>query len=148
LISKGVYVVFGIWKLKRGSILMKKGDKIVAIVIIVLILISGIGTLIYKQHIKSTHNFAVIKIDNKIIQTIDLNAVKSQKEWKIYTKPGDYNLIEVLPGKIRIKDANCPNKICVKEGWVSQAGQILVCLPHKLIININGKNNTVDSVVH
>lgn len=127
---------------------MKKGDKIVAILIFFLVLISGIGTFIYKQYVKNTHNFAVIKIDGKIIQTIDLNAVKAQKEWKIYNKPGNYNLIEILPRKIRIEDANCPNKICVKEGWISQAGQILVCLPHKLIINIDGKNNTVDSVVH
>ncbi|MBU3182876.1 NusG domain II-containing protein [Clostridium psychrophilum] len=127
---------------------MKKGDKVVAILIIFLVLISGIGTFIYKQHIKSNHNFAVIKMDGKIIQTIDLNAVKSQKEWNIYTKTGDYNLIEILPGKIRIKDSDCPDKICVKEGWISQAGQILVCLPHKLIIKINGKNNTVDSVLN
>ena len=90
---------------------MKKGDKIVAIVIFFLVLTSGIGTLIYKQHVKNTHNFAVIKIDGKTVQTIDLNAVKSQREWKVYTKPGDYNLIEVLPGKIRIKDANCHNKV-------------------------------------
>ena len=127
---------------------MKQGDKIVAILIVFLVLMSGIGTIIYKQHVKSTHNFAVIKIDGKIIQTIDLNAVKSRKEWLVYNKPGSYNLIEILTGKIRIKDANCLNKICVKEGWISQAGQILVCLPHKLIINIDGKNNTVDSVVH
>lgn len=127
---------------------MKKGDKIVAILIIFLVLISGIGTLMYKQHVKSTHNFAVIKLNGKIIQTIDLNAVKSQKEWKIYNKSGSYNLIEILPGKIRIKDSNCTNKICVKEGWISQAGQILVCLPHNLIISVDGKNNTVDSVVH
>lgn len=127
---------------------MKKGDKIVLTLIMFLVLISGIGTLIYKQHIKSTHNYAVIKIDGKIIQTIDLTAVKSQKKWKVYPKTGEYNLIEVLPGKIRIEDANCPNKICVKEGWISQAGQILVCLPHKLMINIEGNNNTVNSVAH
>ena len=127
---------------------MKKGDKIAAILIFLLILISGIATLVYKQHVKSTHNFAVITLDSKVIQTIDLNAVKTQKEWKIYNKAGNYNLIEILPGKIRIKDADCPDKICVKEGWISQGGQLIVCLPHKLIISIEGKNNTVDSVVH
>lgn len=127
---------------------MKKGDKIAAILIISLVLISGIGTLVYKQYIKSAHNFAVIKLDGVVIQTIDLNAVKVQKEWKIYDKAGNYNLIEVLPGQIRIKDADCPDKICVKSGWLTQAGQMAVCLPHKLIINIEGKNSTVDSVVY
>ena len=125
---------------------MKKGDKIVAILVISLVLISSIGTFFFKQYVKSNHNFAIIKLDGKIIQTIDLNAVKTQKEWKVFDKAGNYNLIEILPGKIRVKDADCPGRICVKEGWVSQTGQMLVCLPHKLIINIQGKNNTVDSV--
>ena len=127
---------------------MKKGDKIAIILIISLVLLSTIGTLVYKQYIKSTHNFAVIKLDGKVIQTIDLNGVKAQKQWKIYDKSGNYNLIEVFPGKIRVKDADCPDKICVKSGWLSQAGQMAVCLPHKLIINIEGKSNTVDSVAY
>jgi len=125
---------------------MKKGDKIAAILIISLLIFTTIGTLVYKQYIKSNHNFAVIKLDGKVIQTIDLNGVKAQKQWKIYDKAGNYNLIEVFPGKIRVKDADCPDKICVKTGWISQSGQIAVCLPHKLIINIEGKSNTVDSV--
>jgi hypothetical protein len=126
---------------------MKKGDKIAAICIICLVLFSTIGTLVYKQYVKSNHNFAIIKLDGKVIQTIDLNAVKAQKEWKVYDKAGNYNLIEVLPGKIRVKDADCPDKICVRTGWISQAGQMAVCLPHKMIIDIEGKSNTVDSVV-
>lgn len=126
---------------------MKKGDKIAAILIVLLIVISTIGTLVYKQYVKSNHNFAVIKLDGKVIQTIDLNSVKAQKEWKVYDKAGNYNLIEILPGKIRVKDADCPDKICVKSGWISQGGQMAVCLPHKLIINIEGKSKTVDSVV-
>lgn len=82
-----------------------------------------------------------------MVQTIDINTLEKQKEWKIYDKSGNYNLIEVLPGKIRIRDSDCHYKICVKEGWISQAGKILVCLPHKLIINIEGKNNIVDSAI-
>jgi hypothetical protein len=127
---------------------MKKGDKIAAILIISLVLITGIGTFAYKQYVKSAHNFAVIKLDGVVIQTVDLNNVKAQKEWKIYDKAGNYNSIEVLPGKIRVADADCPDKICVKTGWISQAGQLAVCLPHKLIINIEGKNNTADGVIH
>ena len=127
---------------------MKKEDKIVTILIISLVLISGIGTLVYERYVKSDHNFAVINLHGKEVQTIDLNTVKSQKEWKIYDKSMNYNLIEILPGKIRIKDADCRDKICVKEGWIPHGGQLIVCLPHKLIINIEGKSNIVDSVIN
>jgi hypothetical protein len=33
----------------------------------------------------------------------------------------------------------------VKVGWISQPGEIIVCLPNKLIISINGEvNNGID----
>ena len=38
------------------------------------------------------------------------------------------------------------HKECVKSGWISQPGEMIVCLPFKLIININGqKNNGIDA---
>ncbi len=125
---------------------MKKGDKIAAVLILGLIVISAISVFLYKQHIKSSHHIAVIKQDGKIIKTIDLNAIKEKQEIKIPYDGDHFNLVEVIPGKIRIKDADCPDKICVKTGWISEPGQSSVCLPHKLMINIEGKNAKFDQI--
>ena len=34
--------------------------------------------------------------------------------------------------------ANCNDALCVKQGNISKVGQTIICLPHKLIIEIKG----------
>ena len=46
------------------------------------------------------------------------------------------NTIEICDGRVRVKDADCPNLDCVHQGWIDSAGQQIVCLPHKLTIDI------------
>lgn len=125
---------------------MKKGDKIAAMIIVGLIIISAIGVFVYKQYSKGSHHIAVIKQDGKIIKTIDLNEVTEKSQIKIPYKDEDFNTIEVEPGRIRFIDADCPDKVCIKTGWLSEPGQTAVCLPHKLMININGKNSSYDQI--
>ena len=46
------------------------------------------------------------------------------------------NVIEVKDGRVRAKEADCPNQDCVHQGWISKPGQQIVCLPHKLTVDI------------
>lgn len=55
----------------------------------------------------------------------------------------DYNEIVATGDQIEIQDANCPDQICVKKGKISKPGQTIVCLPHKLLVEI--KSSTGDS---
>lgn len=126
---------------------MKKGDKIAGLFIISLIIISSLSVFLYKQHIKSYHHSAIIKQDGKVIKTIDLNNVKKDEKFNI-TYKNHFNTIEIAPGKIRISEADCPDKICVKTGWISEPGTSAVCLPHKLIISIEGKNSKIDGITN
>ena len=50
------------------------------------------------------------------------------------------NVIEVQAGKVRVSEADCPNQDCVEQGWISKAGQQIVCLPHKLVVNITDED--------
>ena len=50
------------------------------------------------------------------------------------------NVIEVQSDKVRVSEADCPNQDCVDQGWISNAGQQIVCLPHKLVVNITNKD--------
>ena len=42
---------------------------------------------------------------------------------------------------IAIIDSDCPDKICIKSGFISKPGELLVCLPHKLMIEIKSNDN-------
>ena len=46
------------------------------------------------------------------------------------------NEVEVKGGRVRVNDADCPNRDCVGQGWIDRAGQQIVCLPHELWIEI------------
>ena len=118
---------------------MKKGDKIVGIILLIIVVITLGVASIYKTSIKGSENIAVIKREGKVIKTIDLNKVVKPEEFTIKTDNGHYNTILVKHNGISIKDADCPHKECVKSGWISEPGEMIVCLPYKLIISIEGQ---------
>jgi len=120
---------------------MKSGDKLVGIVLLIIVVIALIVTSIYKTSIKGSENIAVIKSEGKLLKAIDLNKVVEPQEFIIKTDKGNYNIISVKHNGIRVKAADCPNQVDVKVRWISQPGELIVCLPNKLIISINGDAN-------
>jgi len=38
--------------------------------------------------------------------------------------------------KVRVKESSCPNKICVKTGWIKRSGEIIVCAPNEVTVRI------------
>ena len=74
----------------------------------------------------------VIKRDDKILYRIDLT--KAQDQTFVTDYNGSTNTVEIKDGKIRVKEADCPDKVCVKTGWLSSSYMPIVCLPNHLVI--------------
>lgn len=77
------------------------------------------------------------------IQDADGNTFKmplSQDDVLTVASSAGTNVIEVQAGKVRVSEADCPNQDCVEQGWISNAGQQIVCLPHKLVVNITDED--------
>ncbi|MBI5207975.1 MAG: NusG domain II-containing protein [Candidatus Firestonebacteria bacterium] len=53
--------------------------------------------------------------------------------------------IEIKNKKVRIINSTCPNQICVKTGWIEKTGDILICLPNKLVVKISGIKEEIDA---
>ena len=49
-----------------------------------------------------------------------------------FTKLG----LEIDGERIRMVEADCGDQVCVRRGWASKNGETIVCLPHKLVIEI------------
>ena len=49
-----------------------------------------------------------------------------------------HNTVLVKKGEICMADADCPDKICISQGGISDASYPIVCLPNKVIIKIEG----------
>ena len=74
--------------------------------------------------------------DGTVLREIDLSKVKEPYSFTVEAPDGGSNRIEVEPGRIRVADADCPDKICISQGWLSDQNVPIVCLPHRLIIKI------------
>lgn len=46
------------------------------------------------------------------------------------------NTLLIENGKVSMKDADCPDKICVKHKAIEKTGETIVCLPHKVVVEI------------
>lgn len=84
-----------------------------------------------------------ITLDGKIYGTYALS-----KDQTIEVKNGDfYNKVRIEDGKAYMEEANCPDGYCEEQGKISGHTQTIVCLPHKLVVEVldNGEADTPDS---
>ncbi len=84
-----------------------------------------------------TGTVATISVDGEVIEKIDLSKVKESYEIEIDTEYG-HNVILVEPGAISVLEADCPDQICVKQGKMTGGGVPIVCMPHRVVIEIGG----------
>ena len=61
----------------------------------------------------------------------------------------EYNLLMISDGTAFVSDADCPDKLCVKQRAISRNGESIICLPHKLVIRIVAKEESrLDAVTY
>jgi len=67
------------------------------------------------------------------------------KKISLIGKEGE-SVIEIKDGQARLKSAPCRNQYCVQQGWISFTGQMLICIPNEISIEILGKTKAYDSL--
>lgn len=50
-----------------------------------------------------------------------------------------YNKVVIENGTAYVEDADCPDKYCMKYKPISRGNETIVCLPHRLVVEIKGK---------
>ena len=43
--------------------------------------------------------------------------------------------------------ADCPDELCVRQGWIEYDGQSIICLPNKITVMVSGGDSLVDFVL-
>ena len=81
----------------------------------------------------------------ELIEEIPLDQVDEPYTIPLEGEDGAENVIEVEPGRIRVQSANCPDQVCVRQGWISDSSVPVVCLPHQVVIQIMGGEGDADA---
>ena len=89
-------------------------------------------------------NNVQIKSGGKVLYTLDLSQ-EADRTFEIKTDSGS-NILEIKDGKIRVKEADCPDKTCVRMGWLNSSAMPIVCLPHDLVIAFTDADGGVDAI--
>lgn len=82
--------------------------------------------------------------DGSLVEKIDLNSVTGEREITLSGDFGD-NVILVSNGRIEMKSADCPDKICVKHGELKSSSSPIVCLPNKVVIKFEENTDGADA---
>lgn len=90
------------------------------------------GVLVWQLWPKPAQPFAEIYSDGRLIRRVDLS---QPQRFRVEYGEG-YNEILVENGTIRVVDADCPGRDCVRSG-ARAAGTPIVCLPHRLVIRFS-----------
>ena len=86
---------------------------------------------------------AEIYSDNTLIHRVDLSKVNEAYELPV-SFDGHTNVVLIERGKISVKTADCPDKLCVNQGYLSSYP--IVCVPNKLYIKSADSASDVDAV--
>lgn len=110
----------------------------------VFFIIAITGIIYVKNFLPNDTTVVEIVQDDVVLKKIDLAKVK---EKQIYTVEyqGRKNTIEIDKDKIRIIEAQCPDKTCIKKGYLTKDGLPIVCLPNHLFIRYVNKDSSIDS---
>lgn len=62
---------------------------------------------------------------------------------------GNYNLILIDNNTVKMSDAQCPDKLCIKHGSISKNGESIICLPNKVVVQITSEEESdLDAVTN
>lgn len=121
---------------------MKKND---VIIIIVVILLALMGMFIINKHNSSSGRIAKITIDENIVEEIDLDSIVEGEEYEIELVK-DHSYATVSKEGIKIHKSDCRDQICVETGMAKKNGDMIVCLPYKIVIEVTDSNNVTNDV--
>ena len=85
-----------------------------------------------------------IEIDGKLHSAYSFNDLKDGDTIEIKTEYG-YNKFLYKNKVIKCIETDCTDKTEIYAGSINKPNQVLVCLPHKLIVYITGKDS-IDAV--
>jgi len=105
------------------------------------------GIYIYTGSVSYKSVTASIYSQGELVEKIDLAQVTSSYDITIESEAGGVNTVYVEPGRISISHASCPDQICVEHAPIENGVEPIVCLPNKVIVQIESSDTDIADAV-
>ncbi|MCR4656135.1 MAG: NusG domain II-containing protein [Lachnospiraceae bacterium] len=117
-----------------------RGDLILAAVII---LAAGIWQLfmMFSDKGSSAALYAVIYVDGKEYSSLPLS---EDRQIRVEGFSGMSCLVNITSGKADVTEADCPDRLCVRQKSIGSEGETIVCLPARIVVEVRGEAGEED----
>jgi len=114
---------------------LRPGDGLVLILFLALALGSfWAGDFLRAKEKLDANLTAIIIINNREVATKELTGASA---FDIQGAFGAMTL-QIENNRIRVRRSSCPNQVCVKQGAAQRPGEMLVCVPNRLVVLLRG----------
>lgn len=110
---------------------MKRMD----VILIVLALVVAAAVYFFYFAGKGQGGGVEITVDGESVAFLPLDTDDSLR----IDTDGGYNIVTIADGVVRVSEADCRDQVCVEHKAISRTGETIVCLPHKLVVEIVGE---------
>ena len=129
--------------------MITKADIVLAIVLLIL----GLGSPFLLRSDADRESRVVVTVDGEEAGNYSLYedrtlCLTEEGLEEGYSHGEILNLIVIEKGSVRVKEASCKGGDCVKMGSISREGEVIACLPHKMLITIEGGGDSPDVVIN
>ncbi|MBD5084726.1 MAG: NusG domain II-containing protein [Clostridiales bacterium] len=106
------------------------------------LLILGGALALFLYATRQAGGYVSVRVDGELLMELPLS-----EDTQVALGEGEHtNTLVIENGTARVVEASCPDQICVNQGAVRYAGESIVCLPHKLVVTVEGgQANDVDA---
>ncbi len=114
-----------------------------AILIAALMLLGG-ALAVFLYATRQDGGYVSVQMDGQTVMVLPLS-----EDTQVLLGEGEHtNALVIQNGTAQVVEATCPDQICVRQGAVRYEGESIVCLPHKLVITVEGgQTGGVDATV-
>lgn len=109
----------------------KRYDLILIALLLLLSALSVVALLIFRADGRSVR----VEADGKTVAVYSLSADGE------YPLNGGTNVLVIENGEAFIKEADCPDKTCVRTGRLKHVGESAVCLPNRVSVTVIGEDS-------
>ena len=122
----------------------KKNRSVLAVAVILAIVVFAWGFVLLSSASAGTGSSAIVHDGDGGTTKLSL----AEDTAKTFTTSYGTNTVVVKNGEVHVESADCDNQDCVHQGTISTAGKQIICLPHKLWIEIvsdEGESGSMDT---
>ncbi len=117
--------------LEGGTRVSKMRQHLPDIILILALLIIGAVLLVFSRSF-GRGSAVTVSIDGEVAGEYSLMTDGR------YPLNGGTNTLVIEGGSARIEDADCPDKLCERQGRISRVGERIVCLPNRVSVEVVG----------